>query len=103
MIRKGWGWEEGEEEEREWGDGGTSSRSTLFSSQVLSVSLRPYVLAHQAHLPMGFPRQEFLTGLPFPPPGDLPDPGTEPMSPALAGGFFTTEPLEKPRKRRRGR
>ena len=34
--------------------------------------------------------------MPFPPPGDLPDPGIEPMSPALAGGFFTTEPPEKP-------
>ena len=34
--------------------------------------------------------------MPFPPPEDLPDPGIEPKSPALAGGFFTTEPLEKP-------
>ena len=41
---------------------------------------------------MGFPRQEYWSGLPFPSPGDLPDPGIEPMSPALAGGFFTTEP-----------
>ena len=40
-------------------------------------------------------RQEYWSGLPFPPPGDLPDPGTEPkppVAPALAGGFFTTEP-----------
>ena len=43
---------------------------------------------------MGFPRQEYW--LPFPPPGDLPDRGTEPGSPALAGGFFTTEPPRKP-------
>ena len=43
-------------------------------------------------LPMGFPRQEYWSGLPFPSPGDLPDPGIEPMSPALAGGFFTAEP-----------
>ena len=44
---------------------------------------------------MGFPRQEYGSGLPFPSPGDLPDPGTElesPMAPALAGGFSTTEP-----------
>ena len=44
---------------------------------------------------MGFPRQEYWSGLPFPSPGDLPDPGIEPTSlasPALAGGFFTTEP-----------
>jgi len=42
---------------------------------------------------MGFSRQEYCSGLPCPPPGDLPNPGIEPsslMSPALAGGFFTT-------------
>ena len=47
---------------------------------------------------MGFPRLEYWSGLPFPSPGDLPDPGTEPRSPALAGGFFTTEPPGKPCK-----
>ena len=49
--------------------------------------------SHQAPLLMGFPRQQFWSGLPFPTPGDLPDPGIEPtslMSPALVGGFFTT-------------
>ena len=48
---------------------------------------------------MGFSRQEHWSGLSFPSPGDLPDPWIEPMShvsPALAGGFFTTEPPEKP-------
>ena len=40
---------------------------------------------------MGFPRQEYWSGLPFPPPRDLPDPGIKPTSPALAGEFFTTE------------
>ena len=40
---------------------------------------------------MRFPRQEYWNGLPFPSLGDLPDPGTEPVSPALAGGFFTTK------------
>ena len=48
--------------------------------------------AHQAPPSMGFPRQEYWSVLPFPPPGDLPDPGIEPtslMSPELAGGFFT--------------
>ena len=44
---------------------------------------------------MRFPRQEYWNGLPSPSPGDLPDPGIEPKSPALAGGFFTTEPPEK--------
>ena len=47
-------------------------------------------VACQASLSIGYWR-----GLPFPSPGDLPDPGIEPMSSALAGGFFTTEPSEK--------
>ena len=49
--------------------------------------------AHQAPLSKGFSRQEYWSGLPGPPPGNLPDPGTEPASPlslALAGRFFTT-------------
>ena len=41
---------------------------------------------------MGFPRQEYWSGLPFPSPGDLPDPGIDLKSSALAGGFFTTKP-----------
>ena len=47
-------------------------------------------------LSVGFSRQEYWSGLPFPSPGDLSDPGVEPMSLALAGGFFTTEPPGKP-------
>ena len=49
----------------------------------------PGTVAHQAALSMGFSRQEYWNGLPFPSPGDLPDPGIKPGSPALAGGFFT--------------
>ena len=48
---------------------------------------------------MGFPRQEYWSRVPFPSPGDLPNPGVEPPSlvpPALAGGFFTTELAGKP-------
>ena len=45
---------------------------------------------------MEFSRQEYWSGSPFPSPGDLPDPGIEPMSPALAGGFFASEPPGKP-------
>ena len=45
---------------------------------------------------MGFPRQEYWSGLPFPTPGDPPNLGIEPVSPALAGGSFTTEPPKKP-------
>ena len=56
----------------------------------------PWTIAKQVPLSMGFSRQEHWRGLPFPPPGDLPDPGIEPSSPALAGGFFTTEPRGKP-------
>ena len=50
------------------------------------------------HIPlsMGFPRQGYWSGLPFHLPGDLPDPGIEPVSLALAGGFFPAEPLGKP-------
>ena len=44
----------------------------------------------------GFPGQEYWSGLPFPPPGDHSDPGTEPMCSALAGGFFTTVPPGTP-------
>ena len=52
----------------------------------------PWTVAHEAPLSMGFSRQEHWSGLPFLPPGDLPDPGikpTSPVSPALAGGCFT--------------
>ena len=54
----------------------------------------PWTAAHQAPLPMGFSRQEYWSGLPCPPPGDLPDPGIEPTSltslgsPAPVGSFF---------------
>jgi hypothetical protein len=44
---------------------------------------------------MGFSRQEYYSGLPFPSPSYLPNPEVKPTSPALAGGFFTTEPLGK--------
>ena len=56
----------------------------------------PQTIAHQAPLPMGFSRQEYWSGLSFPPPGDLPDPGIESMSLALAGRFLTTKPPRKP-------
>ena len=57
------------------------------------LSATPWTGARQAPLSMGFSRQEYCSGLPCPPPGDLPDPGTEPgslASPPLAGKFFTT-------------
>ena len=62
----------------------------------------PWAAARQAPLSMEFSRQEQWSELPFPPLGDLPDPGiepTSPASPALAGRFFTTEPHGKPQGR----
>ena len=56
----------------------------------------PWSVTYQVYLSMGFPRQEYWRALPFLSPGDLPDPGIEPVYPALAGRFFTTEPPGKP-------
>ena len=55
----------------------------------------PWTTACQAPLSMGFPRQEYGRALPFPSPGDLPEPGIEPASPTLAGGFFTIGLLKR--------
>ena len=62
----------------------------------MSDSATPWTAAHQAPLSMRFPRQEYWSGLPFPSPGNLPNPGIKPASPAMAGGLFTTEPPGKP-------
>ena len=69
----------------------TTVQSCVLSRVQLFVA--PWTVARQAPLSMGFSRQEYWSGLPFPPAGDLPNPGTEPISlasPALAGGFLTT-------------
>jgi len=58
--------------------------------------VNPWTVAHQTPLFMEFFKQEHWKGLPFPPPGDPPDPGIKLVSPALAGRFFTTEPPGKP-------
>ena len=52
----------------------------------------PWTIARQAPLAMGFSRQEYWSGLPFPSPGDFPNPEIKPGYPVLAGRFFTTEP-----------
>ena len=60
--------------------------------------MTPWTVARQTPLSMGFPRQQYWSGLPFPTPGDLSDPGIKPPSlesPALAGRFFTTVPPGK--------
>ena len=59
-------------------------------SVLLDSFVTPRTVAHQAPLSMEFSRQEYWSGLPFPPPGVLPDTGMEPSSPALAGRFFTS-------------
>ena len=58
--------------------------------------MTPQTVAHQAPLPMEFSRQAYRSGLPFLSPGTIPVPGIKPTFPALAGGFFTTEPPGKP-------
>ena len=61
----------------------------------------PWTVARQAPLSVGFSREEHWSGLPCPPPGDLPDPGIEPMTPvssAMAGGFFTTNTDRVPKR-----
>ena len=78
---------------------GLLSNRVLFVAQLLSCIysfVTSWSVAHQAPPSMGFPRQEYWSGLPFPPPGDLPDSGIKPLSPALAGLSFTTEPSGKP-------
>ena len=55
-----------------------------------------WTVAHQDPLSMGFSRQEYWSGVPFPSPGGLPGPQTEPMSPALTSRYSTTEPAGKP-------
>ena len=55
-------------------------------------SATPWTVAHQAPPSMGFSRQEYWSGLPFPFPGDLPDPGIEPGSPAFQADALTSEP-----------
>ena len=59
----------------------------------------PWIIAHWAPLSMGFPREEYWSGLPFPSSGDLPDPGikpTSPVTPALQVDSLVTEPSGKP-------
>ena len=69
----------------------------MLSHTVVSDSfVIPWTVACQALLPMGFPGQGYWTGLPFPSPGDLLNPGIEPASPALEGELFITETPGKP-------
>ena len=66
------------------------------SLSLVQLFAAPWTVAHQAPPSMGFSRQEYWSGLPFPSPGDLPDPGIEPRSPALQVDALTSEPPGKP-------
>ena len=80
-------------------DGQGNVSSLLFKVKRKSLSVRlfatPWTVAYQASPSMGFSRQEYWSGLPFPSPGDLPDPGIEPRSPALEADILTSEPPGK--------
>ena len=70
----------------------------IYQCQLLScvqLFATPWTIAHQAPLSMEFSRQEYWNGLPFPPPGDLPDPGVEPRSLALQTDSLLSEPPGK--------
>ena len=81
------------------GSGREAREGVLHANSLQCMTLStPWTLARQAPLAVEFSRQECWNGLPCPPPGDLPDPGIKPASPALADGFFTTEPPGKPQE-----
>ena len=74
------------------------NRTVVFESEVTQSCLTlatPWTVAHQAPQSMEFSRQEYWSGLPFPPPGDLPDPGIEPRSPMLQADALPSEPPGK--------
>ena len=79
----------------------TLGKNSITSVKVTSLShvrlfATPWPVAHQAPPSLGFSRQEYWSGLPIPSPGDLPDPGIEPRSPALQADALISEPPEKP-------
>ena len=81
-----------------WGGGGGDfiPKQSVLSSVHLFVI--PWTVVYQAPPSMGFSRQEYWSGLPFPSPGDLPDPGIEPRSPALQADALPSEPPGNPEK-----
>ena len=85
---------------------GRKAMTNLVKVKVKSLSCvrlfaTPWTVAYQAPPSMGFSRQECWSGLPFPSPGDLPNPGIEPGSPALRADALPSEPPGKPRERLR--
>ena len=73
--------------------------SENYSLSCVRLFVTPWTVAHQALLSMGFSRQEYWSELPFPPPGDLPNPGIEPRSPTLPVDPLPTDPPAKPLSR----
>ena len=71
-------------------------KSKVKSLSHVQLFATPWTVAYQAPLSIGFSRQESWSGLPFPSPGDLPDPGIEPRSPALQADPLLSEPPGKP-------
>ena len=69
---------------------------TVHVCSVMSDSVTPWTVTHQTPLSMGFSRQEYWSGLPFPTAGYLPNPGIKPVCPVSADDFFTTAPPGKP-------
>ena len=86
------------------GTGNIQQEQEILQCQKVSVKslshiqlfVTPWTIAYQAPLPMGFFRQEYWSGLLFPSPGDLPDPGIKPGSPALQADALPSEPPGKP-------
>ena len=76
---------------------GVVERKKMKSLSRVRLFATPWTVAHRAPLSMGFSRQEHWSGLPFPSPGDLPDPGIELASPALQADAFPSEPPGKPK------
>ena len=74
----------------------TSSCVCMLNHSVASDSAASWTVTSQAPLSMEFPRQEYWSGLPFPSPGDLPDPGIEPSSLVLQADSLLSEPPGKP-------
>ena len=70
-------------------------RKKVKSLSRVQLFVTPWTVAHEAPLSMGFSRQEYWSGLPFPPPGDLPDPGIEPVFPASQADSLPTKLLWK--------
>ena len=73
------------------------TESQNVSLSVIFDSVTPWTVAHPVPLSMDFPRQKYCSGQPFPSPGDHPNPGIEPVSPALQADSLPSEPPGKPR------